>query len=1054
MGEKVLFISATTFGQLFNFFVTLASIIVSVNCFFDIEYRIREMTMFEDNIGIVVDIISGIAALTVAYYSIITPYDETEIVTTADENFRTVLYMICLHMAGQAEVVDDPAIVFSGVFKQATNLGDVIEENIDKTLFNPEDTNPTFFQSFDFELIESLTTLYLEAIYVSKIWLTIAGIVYSAYVVRAHYPSFGYECCRIFTYTLLGRLPSLLATLFALTMYFYNYNVDTVQRFANAVWSETKELNADLPAVTVFETLGVVALGFKLLYIFIFWDRYDFSLIGTTFLLGKAIVKADLQLREDEYFDSLVYVFIFMSSMSVGPLFLNLTTFKVDEVAFFIPKVLYKVGLLMMMLSFVFILSSYTVDWFNFDFDKIQIGTDIIAKIDAITQRIDDVNDQLFDVVMQINPCVRRNPNFPNEIVTDDATHNLIGTTAQIEENLKNERIKMHGRNDDGSLCIDKGNNFAFFNPLPGGNTCAKLKADQDDMRTRMQQDGIDATSFEETEYKENDYENDKFIENAGCKHAQCAIMTGVAAAAIIISAIPFAGYAGVMMNLGQRAAFTIFKLGRKIAKFGPRIKKKKDKFKKLAKTIRRAGTNSEGKLRFTAAMAGIYLPAFICIVVAFTVIMFRRDIYLSRNKTGDYTVLKNDKRRGLQSSFRVLLTIFFPMLIVNAAFTAMIWVVPEFLFEVLELITSSNIVIARGEERPGYTALKMTYLFTTLGSACVVVSGLMFLFAGSFVLFWNTVKQYMMVGKRREITETQYPNGISSFWYSFYWVADKFLNINTQYLQPLIFSLPVLIIVFDAFINDKDYFSIRYGVGPDMADLQDNLGEGIANRERSEGVSQELDNQFCGIVGELVAAIASAALGTVTTLMAGFASDIEEAFEGLKQFTDSLDGLNLLGFIKLDIKGINFMGSFLLNCLIYGIPIGCTAVLIGAWLMSQFYLPDKNTLLYLSSGIFIASVANLMIHSSVGTIFQLFADFKMPLFQLNLVMERDYFNTQICSVLNIASVIVTLLNYVIPIPQFSFDGMREEKTQAMTVEYTPYKKDKSSMKTDSKYAF
>lgn len=1066
MPEKQLFISVTTFGQLFNFFVTLASVTVAVNAFFDLDHRLREMTQFEDNIGVVVDIISGVAAIAVAYYSIITPYDAIEIVTTADENFRTVLYMICLHMAGQSEIVDDPAIVFSGVFDQASNAADFLEEGIsNETFFDPDQTNPTFFQSFDFELIESLTSLFLNAIYMSKVWLTIAGVVYSAYVIRAHYPLCDTQCIRIFAFTFLGRLPAIIGTVFALTMYFYNYNVDTVERFANAVWSETEALNADLPLVTVFETVGVIALGLKIMYILIFWGRYDFSLIGTTFLLGKSIIKADLQLKEDETFDGLVYTFMFIASMTIGPLLLNLFSTKIEDVSYFISKVLYKFGLLLMMISFVFILSSYTVDWFDFKFDRIQIGADIIAKLDEVTATIDEVEEQLFNVVRKLNPCIRRNPNFPTEVITDDNVFNPIGTTSQIDENLKAERKKMFQRGDDNSLCID-GNTFDFFNPLPAGNTCAKLKADQDEMRQRMQEDGIDATVFPETNYEEADFDNDKFIENAACKAIQCQIMTGVSAAALVVAAIPFAGYAGTMMNLGQRAAFTVFRIGRKIAKFGPRIKKKKDKFKKLKKVIRTAGTNSVGKMRFTAAMAGIYLPAFICIVVAFAVIMFRRDIYLSTNNRGSYTVLRNDKKRGLQNSFKMMVTIFLPMLIVNAAFTAMIYIVPEFLFEVLDLISRTKIVIASGSELPGYTALKMTYLLTTLGSACVCLSAFLFMFAGSFVYFFTYVKEKIFsAGVRRETKPTDYPPGISKYWYPIYWFADKVLNINTQYLQPVIFSLPVVYIVFDAFINDKDYFSLEYGAGPDMADLKDKLGEGIANRERSEATAQELDNNFCGIVGELVSAIADVALEAVTTLMSGFAKDIEEAFEGLSSFIDSLDAFSLNFFKPFDLKSINFIGTFLLNCLIYGIPIGCTGVLIGAWVMSQFYLPDKNTLLYLCSGIFVASVANLIIHSAVGNIFQLLADFKVPLFQFNLVLGRDYFNTQVCSVFNLASVIVTILNYVSPIPQFSLDGLygdnKNEWVATYDVSPTEPKKEAPTVtpevtpaETEGKYAF
>lgn len=1022
MGEKHTFISVTTFGQLFNFFVCLAGVIVAVNCFFDLEYRVKNMTQFEDNIGIVVDILSGSAALVVTYFSIITPYDAIEIVTTAEENFRTVIYMICLHMAGQAEIVDDPAIIFSGVFDSISEITNGTAVDVGEEI--------TFQRAYDKDLYLGLVNGFLNLIYMSKIWLTIAGVIYSFYVIRAHYPICDTQCRRIFAFTLLGRLPTLLATGFALTMYFINYNIDTVERFANALYSESEQLNADLPAVTVFETLGVIALGAKILYILVFWGRYDFALLGSTFLVGKAIVKADLQLTEDESFDGLVYTFIVLSSMTIGPLVLNTITVKIDDYAFVVPKILYKLGLLFMLLSAVFLLSSFTIDWFEFDFKKVTIGADVIEKINDAVNEIDKVQDDLFAIVKKLNPCIRPNPNFDNSVGNDlglDLTP--IGTTSQLDANLRDMREEMWNRDDETSLCIDQNANFAFKDPATLTGTlrghCEKVISDENDTRDQMQRDGIDDDGGTDLAYSDADEDNDKYIEDHRCKERACNAMTGVATAAMLLSIVPFAGKPAMLLNFGQRAAFTVFKVGRKIAKFGPRIKKKKAKFKKLAKILRKAAINGGGPMKFTTAMAGMYLPAFICIVVAMALIMFRRDIYLSVNNKGSYTALQNDKQRGLKNNFRTLLVIFFPLLIVNAAFTAMLYIVPEFLYKVIDLITDTGILIASGEEKPGYTALKMTYLLTTLGCTCVVASGITYLVAGSFAYLLTWVKeQVFTVGARRESKPVDYPNGISKFWYPVYWILDKFLNLNTQYLQPLIFSLPAIYIIFDALVNDKDYFQLLYGAGPDMAEMADSLGEGISNRERTEATVQEMDNQFCGIVGIMVSAIADASLVDLTNLLSGFSLKLSIAFDGLEEFLANIEAIIDGLFSPFDLPSIGFMGTFLKNMLIYGIPIGCSGTIFVAWVLSQFYIPDKNTLLYLCSGIFVASVANLLIHSAVGNIFQMLADFKVPLFEFQLIMGRDYFYTQICSIFNLASVVVTVLNYVSPIPQFSLDGL------------------------------
>ena len=48
-----------------------------------------------------------------------------------------------------------------------------------------------------------------------------------------------------------------------------------------------------------------------------------------------------------------------------------------------------------------------------------------------------------------------------------------------------------------------------------------------------------------------------------------------------------------MMAKMATNAAFTVFKIGRKIAKFAPRLYKKKQKIRKLAKKIGQSvGTN------------------------------------------------------------------------------------------------------------------------------------------------------------------------------------------------------------------------------------------------------------------------------------------------------------------------------------------------------------------------------------------------------------------------------------------------------------------------------
>ena len=271
---EILYLNTTTVGQLFNFLNVIASLMVLVNSFFDIDYRISKMTHFEDNIGIVIDIVCCIAAFVVGYYSLLTPYDNLEVTTKATENFRTTIYMLSLHIAAQATVVDNPALIFSTAYEL---IGDVTDGSIVDT------GDVTYIESTSISFLTNINKYFLEAIYYSKTWLTIAGIIYSAYVIRANKPDFGESCRVYFIKTSFGRIPSIIITSFALYQYIINVDFSPFQKYSDILFEQTS-------TSATFESISVFFLGLKIVYILIFWKRYEFCLPAIFFIVLNDIL--------------------------------------------------------------------------------------------------------------------------------------------------------------------------------------------------------------------------------------------------------------------------------------------------------------------------------------------------------------------------------------------------------------------------------------------------------------------------------------------------------------------------------------------------------------------------------------------------------------------------------------------------------------------------------------------------------------------------------------------------------------------------------------------
>lgn len=993
---EINYISTTTIGQLFNFMNMITSSLIFVNTIFDINYRISNMSNFEDNLGIFSDIFSSIAAFVILYYSIITPFELIEVNQKSTEKFRTIMYAFSLHLASQSTVIDDPSIIFSTTYE---TIGTITND----TIF--DSGNVSYIEATSLSFLKNINKYFIMFIYYSKMWLTISGIIYIIYVVRTNLPFFGK--CRFFKYFFI-RFPILLISIFSLYMYLITRDLESViYRYSNILYEESY-------ISRFLETISIIFLILKVVYMLLFWKHYELTLPAIVFVLLKAIDHQDELMNDKFDFDILVYLSIITLLMSIGSIILYIFTMKYKDILNFGPTIIYKIGIILVIISSFFLISAISSDWFDFNFEQGNISENAVLKVENAVQEMDFIIDDIFDVARSLDPCTKRK-NIPDMIENTNITP--INNENQVIEQLRLNRKKLADDiSDIGSICFDTStSNYNWdFNQTDTNEEihCLKLKSEEDNMKQELTKSVNNEPNGLGKKYVKSS-ESDDFFVDEKCKNAQCAIFTTTSVTAIALSYIPFAGGPAMMAKMASNAAFTVFKIGRKIAKFAPRLYKKKQKIRKLANKIGQSVGTNKAAFGFSIGMVSIFLPVFIGTVISLSLIMFRRNIYVIKGSEISYKQLSKSTNNGL----KIIVSIFLPLSFINAIFYTMLNILPIFMEAFLKLLPSSFLKVTFNN-MPGFEALKLSYLIAFLGNLIIIISSILFIFNNSITSIFKYIKINIWdkpYEKQPSNLKLKDPKKAPFYWK----IIDKLSNYNSLYLQPLIFTLPAIYIIYNSFINNKDYIKIGYKSSHETVEINDYIAETIANRERSEAINQDMDNNICGPIGKIIGAIVSKAMSKVSESMFQFVNLIDSVFDEAKEFLSLLEQLVDIPIIYLDLNLLDFMGEFLQNLLIYLIPIICSSIYIIAWIMSLIYIPSQNYLLYISTGIFSASVTNIIIHNIFYGIMNLMTEFKLPFINLVINMEDDYYLTQLCSMFNIASVIVTIINHLIPISNF-----------------------------------
>ena len=1038
-GDVIYWTSTTTLGQLYNFFNVLGSMIMFVNCVLDINYRLREQVHLEDNLGIVADVMSSVGAMFVAYYSLNTPFDTTRVTTRVTQRFRTVVYLICLHMASQGSVLDDPTLIFSTQYELIGDLTSTV---------SPLEEDLSFTRSLGMGELVAINRIVINVIYGTKIWLTVSASIYSLYVVAASSKKY---MRLIYMWTFLCRLPSVACAVFLLLIYIPTIDLRSVRRNSTYLYADFDANQATASAA--FEAVGVVVLTMKSIYVTLIWRRYDFGLLAMVFICLKVLERQD-ELRQDgPLFRTLVYVLFATASMAVGPLLVSLTHLNPIKSINVGHRTLYKLGIVLVLSSSFFMVAAITGDWFEFDFQQGKLGDDAEQKINSALGRVDAIGEKFVTFARKLDPCVVRR-DVPDDVaVVGDQEIYAMNNEEQVDAQLRRGReriVTQQTAGAAGAVCIDtSSDNFDWVTDQTDSEErlrCEKLQDTEDEQREKLLKSVINNPHNALSKpygMVESDFDNDNFVDEQ-CRNTQCNIMTGAALAALVIANIPFFGGVGMAMSLASRAAFTVFKIGRKLLKFGPKIRRKRDKILKLLKLVSKAVGVSTGAIGFTMGTISLLLPVFLGTVVVMAIVMFRRDVYTYTNGGGSPPEEGEEEEEEEEivkaapgpRPLGLVLGIFLPLLFIDVGFAVMLYIIPMFMEEFFGLL-DEVLVKVTFDELPAYTSLKYAFISASLGNSIIVVSYVLHKFDETLVdglmvlwtFLWRSVRGMFGSGSsRRKVTDIEETQTLINAAakadppkITFFKIINPFINLNTVYLQPMLFSLPAVAIILIVFLgNDKPYMKISTSASVETMQMNDALLETVSQSERTESIGQETDTQECGVVGKLVNVIINAVLVDLNTDLLDFTNIVNTVLSEAKGFVGKLALLVESPFTPLSI-GIpgDFMGETVVNVLIYAVPIVCTGAYTGLWLASIFMPIDKRILTYIGMMVTVGSVANLFVHGVVASMMQNLSEFNMPYVKLNIEMSTDHYWTQLCSLCNLASVIVSAINVVVEIPVY-----------------------------------
>ena len=1043
-------IENSTLAQIFNFLLFVASLLISVNNCLDIRYKWEVLKGgLENDIGILHDFVLIMASLTVCYLTINSPFEimnggsSFSLATALEtESLKTVIFFTSMLYAATTQVVEDPLILFTKSF-------DFINEEINRIeLLDVEiDIN-----EIDKEFLTEVGLHFITFTNLSKVILLFGSVIYFLAIIYDHPPTtiIKEDGMRNWRNSTFSRGVLLWIWGFNVSSYFVYMTGDDIYGHRGTFFRNTQTIFESFDNLTGMQEALIkpvyqkliqdVAVWLMLLatfYIIAFYRHFQYGAVCLLACVLQNVDVADQLMVDHVMFDVNFWLLITMSGVAVAVAvrFLWDNKSEYEVLLQVLPDVLYKVGNIFCIGAVVFALISIKYEWLDFDFQPAGISQSVVESIEDASQRIDSVVDTLSEVATVLDPCSHRQ-SMPVVDGTVTATDE-----SSLDQVLIDARKDVLNRTDFNThVCVESTFPYNFQNL--NLDQCASLRSEIEFERQSLVHTFNSNANLEGLkDYTQEDHSDDEFFVDESCVNAKCNALTAITAAAVATSFIPFFSGASKAATMAARAAFRVFKIGRRLTKSLPRMLRKKAKIKKLASRIITLAAATKKHAGFSEDLAVLYLPLALLATASISIIMFRRGVSHKKGTASAYQSLMNNS-----VGFRLVVGLYGPLAIAQFAFYLTLRIMPEFINDLLQKLPGVFVTSVL-DVNVGYSSLKFAYLLSSVGAAMVSLGGILFMFENSLlavIKYIITSVSYIfnrLLGRSTRTGAEVVQTDGGRCKRVLYKLSLLLTNWNTTYFQPLLFTGPGIYLIVRGIVNKEKYLYVFYGSNDDVARANDEILEVVLHKERSEGMFIDFDSMNCGAVAKLVSAILDAVPGGLSHINLGlsdFTNAISGAFGGAQEFLDQLTQLVDFDLINLELPTI--FPEAVIPWLIFGLPLIAAASLVALWLMSVFidgfadiknltlandvdnYKTSTDSAFYgkIASSIavfaFYLSAMNILVHLVVGAILISAFDVDIPFLRISSSFGPAYFDTQYASLFTMMGAISIYINVLIPV--------------------------------------
>ncbi|GBG32374.1 Hypothetical Protein FCC1311_085992 [Hondaea fermentalgiana] len=1063
----------STPAQLFGAVVVAGAACIALNDGMDMWYRALNARSLADGMALVDDLLRAAAAVYVLMSSVGTPFDAPGTARGA------VLYCTSLLAAATSDLLADPQLLFAEfkTFTLATisldaSIVELVGEEGELAALSA--TAATRFGEY-----------YVYAFYLSKWALAVAA---AAHLVARQIPLAALGARRIWHRGLRRELAGRLLLLGAVGLNGWAAFEHLVRP---TVLSSEAQLRAhQISSLGIRETLVDAAgvtnatqakeilsrLGEDLIspaFMRVADEQLRWATVAVLVLLAGAVaavhpvraaalpplvllsaynlVALEASTSQEELYAALLVVGAVAALLAAAS---SLRAVALDALVRGLPALLYRAGLLAMLLAVPLLFMGYSHPWVDFTVRPVFSVDIAVIQLNTAVARIDSMVDSVAQAVVKINPCIQA------FAVDPDKSQSTPDTDRDVDANMAAQRREMVKQcmidcneclNIEGGWYVDGASTWWRQDKC---EEMVQRERDQNaDIKDEVSSDTEEAAKGKNLAFVTN---TTVYEVNEHCEGKKCAVFTALAAALLVLAKVPFFGTVAVVVKEIMTIAFKFVRFALRMFKKLRRFYNRNKKLQKIRKRMRDLRVNAVRSVlspSVSKSLLWIMLPVLVSGAVALTLIMLRRR-----------TMREPPLAPRLLLALRVGVGLALPL----AAAEVISWVVltyyPVIVGNLLAVLPA-DFVEYDFSVNVGLRATKAAYLLSAAGNASLFLSAVLYAFGGTLQALVGlaaragaalsgrplpirmsaaraadplrgTLRAACTFGDVRRALAAP-PRALStaarrrrvSWAVRAREIAASLLDWEARYLQPLLFSaVAVPVLYYNS--AESEYIVFKYRTKQDLAETAGELAD--LNRAVIDAV--DTDDEFEELNCGPIAKIAEVALAAMLNLRAVFIAPYRVVMEKL---ADALSGLEeaLERLVELadSVAVAAIPDAATLHNLLFAVPVGITLAFGLAWVLSvvggdissvpvlrRFLgsgdLSLDEAMAPVASAATILSISMILTHVTISAMLETISESDFGFFQFEVSIGQKYYGVMGAHIANLITIASYYVNLQVPV--------------------------------------